>query len=45
MYASGEGVPENDTEAVKWYRLAAEQGHAVAQFHLGIKYSQRRGCT
>ena len=28
-------VPENDAEAVKWYRLAAEQGYALAQFHLG----------
>ena len=23
MYANGEGVPEDDAEAVKWYRLAA----------------------
>ena len=23
MYANGEGVPENDAEAVKWYRKAA----------------------
>ena len=29
-----EGVPEDDKEAVKWYRLAAEQGHAKAQFNL-----------
>ena len=25
-----------DAEAVRWYRLAAEQGHADAQFNLGI---------
>ncbi|HUB52524.1 MAG TPA: SEL1-like repeat protein, partial [Terracidiphilus sp.] len=25
-YESGNGVPKNDGEAVKWYRLAAEQG-------------------
>ena len=24
MYATGEGVPEDHTEAVKWYRLVAE---------------------
>ena len=30
-YDNGEGVPEDDTEAVKWYRLAAEQGNANAQ--------------
>ena len=26
MYDFGEGVPENDAEAVKWYRKAADQG-------------------
>jgi len=26
MYRKGLGVPENDAEAVKWYRKAAEQG-------------------
>jgi len=31
MYANGEGVPENDAEAVKWYLKAAEQGFADAQ--------------
>ena len=34
MYSNGEGVPEDDTEAVRWYRLAAEQGHAGAQDNL-----------
>ena len=34
MYANGEGVPENDAEAVKGYRLAAEQGDASAQSNL-----------
>ena len=28
MYDLGEGVPEDDAEAVKWYRKAAEQGNA-----------------
>ena len=31
MYADGRGVAQNDTEAVKWYRLAADQGHATAK--------------
>ena len=34
MYDYGEGVPENNAEAIKWYRLAAEQGNANAQSHL-----------
>ena len=28
MYAEGRGVPQDDAEAVRWYGLAAEQGHA-----------------
>ena len=43
MYATGEGVPEDDTEAVRWYRLAAEQGHASAQTILGLKYATGQG--
>jgi Metallo-beta-lactamase superfamily len=32
MYHSGEGVMQDDTEAVMWYGKAAEQGHASSQF-------------
>ena len=28
IYANGNGVPEDNAEAVRWYRMAAEQGHA-----------------
>jgi TPR repeat protein len=28
---AGEGVAQDDNEAVKWYRKAAEQGDATAQ--------------
>ena len=24
MYADGEGVPQDDSEALRWYRMAAE---------------------
>ena len=30
-YANGEGVPQDDAEAVRWFRLAAEQENADAQ--------------
>jgi TPR repeat protein len=43
MYTTGEGVPENDTEAVKWYRKAAEQGNVSAQNNLGAMYAQGDG--
>ena len=39
MYYNGEGVPQDDAEAVKWYRKAAEQGDAAAQSNLGIMYA------
>ena len=29
--------------AVHWYQLAAEQGHALAQYNLGGMYSSGRG--
>ena len=37
-YTSGEGVPQDDVEATRWFRLAAEQGHLGAQEFLGAKY-------
>ena len=43
MYAQGEGVPEDDAEAVKWFLLAAEQGHAGAQYSLGVMYAAGDG--
>jgi uncharacterized protein len=43
MYDNGDGVPENDAEAVKWYRLAAEQGIATAQNNLGTMYAAGTG--
>lgn len=39
----GWGVPEDYTEAFKWYKKAVEQGHAVAQLHLGEIYDKGRG--
>ena len=43
MYATGAGIPQNDAEAVTWYRQAAKQGHADAQFNLGVMYSNGKG--
>ena len=43
MYDHGEGVPQNDKSAVKWYTLAAVQGDAKAQYNLCVMYAQRRG--
>jgi len=43
MYDTGQGVPEDDVEAVKWYRKAAEQGIAEAQCNLGFMYDTGQG--
>ncbi len=43
MYADGYGVVTNDAEAARWYRLAAEQGNAKAQYNLGIMYVNGEG--
>jgi len=34
MYYNGEGVPQDDVEAVKWFRLAADQGNNSAKGNL-----------
>jgi TPR repeat protein len=43
MYYKGEDVAEDKAEAGKWYRLAAEQGNADAQYNLGIMYDEGEG--
>ena len=43
MYNKGRGVPQNYKEAIKWYRLAAEQGFAPAQYNLGAMYFEGLG--
>ena len=43
MYHTGRGVPQDYTEARKWYRKAADQGNAYAQFALGLIYEKGRG--
>jgi TPR repeat protein len=38
MYHDGKGVAQDYREAVKWHRLAAQQGMPRAQLSLGIQY-------
>lgn len=42
-YTYGEGVPQNDTTAFKYFQSAALQGYAPAQYELGIAYESGRG--
>ena len=43
MYDKGEGVAEDDVEALRWFRLAAEQGYAPAQSAVGFMYMHGEG--
>ena len=43
MYEKGQSVPQDDSEAVRFYRLAAEQGLSRSQANLGIMHAQGRG--
>ena len=36
-------VPKDQAEALRWYRLAAEQGHSTAQWKLGFSYTRGTG--
>lgn len=42
-YYYGVGVEQNDTEAAAWYKKAAEQGHRIAQYRLGMCYEMGQG--
>ena len=44
-YANGEGVRQDDAEAIVWLRRAAGQGFDPAQFSLGEMYQWGRGVT
>ena len=43
MYNLGQGLPQDKSAAVDWYRKAAIQGHKVAQFYLGRMYLDGTG--
>jgi hypothetical protein len=43
MFYEGRGVAQSDVEAARWYRKAADQGIAQAQYNLGFMFDQGRG--
>jgi TPR repeat protein len=43
MYFNGRGVPQDYKEAIRLYRLSAEQGYAEAQYNLGVMYADGQG--
>ena len=36
MYDEGQGVSQDQQEAVKWFHLAADLGYVSAQFRLAV---------
>ena len=43
MYNNGDGVQQDYIEAMRWYRMVAEQGYADAQDNLGVMYRKDQG--
>lgn len=43
QYYDGHGVPKDHAESLKWYRMAAEQGDASAQYSVGRMYAHGEG--
>jgi len=43
MHETGQGVAKDEREAEAWFRKAAEQWHAAAQFNLGAMYDKGQG--
>ena len=43
MCYHGQGVAQDYSAAMKWYRMAADQEHANAQYNLGVMYYQGQG--
>ena len=37
------GVERDDSQALRWYRLAADQGYEKALYNMGLSYEQGRG--
>ena len=43
MFRKGQGVPQDYSEAARWFRMAAEQGDADARNNLGLCYEKGQG--
>ncbi len=43
IYYHGRGVKQDDTEAAKWFHLAADQDEPRAQFNLGVMHAEGQG--
>lgn len=42
-YSTGKRVPQDDVEAIKWFRAASAKGHTEAMYALGAMYGAGQG--
>ena len=42
-YEDGEGLPQSDSEAARWYKLSSDQGFALSSYRLGMLVWKGRG--
>jgi TPR repeat protein len=45
LYGNGKGVPQDYQQALRWFRLASNQGNASGLITLGIMYEHGYGVT
>ena len=45
MYHRGEGLPQDFSKALQWYRQAAGKGDADAMYHVGNMYYNGDGVS
>ena len=43
LHDNGEGLPQSDRDALRWYEKSAAQGYAKAQYNLGVMTLNGRG--
>jgi Sel1 repeat len=43
IYATGDGVKQDDAQAVGWFQKSAMQGNPTAQYNLGLMYAKGTG--
>jgi hypothetical protein len=43
LYATGQGVPRDQGQALHWVRAAASQGYAPGQARFGMRYATGNG--
>ena len=43
LYKKGQGVEKNNSKAIKYFRMAAEQGDPLGMFNLGVMYYKGKG--